>query len=252
MTPVALAVLAHPDDAEIVCAGTLIRLIREHGWQVALATMTPGDCGSAEHTSEQISSIRRGEAATAAGLIGASYTCLDERDLGIFVDARTLAKTTRLLRDVQPHLVLTHSPDDYHPDHEATSRVVRAACFAAPVPLFDKVPGGPPPLAHIPHVYYCDPVEGKDIFGREIAPSTTINISSTIDDKTAMLASHASQREWLRRHHGIDHYLVAMRDWSAKRGATIGAAFGEGFRQHLGHGYPQNDLLKELLPTVIS
>ena len=49
MSDVILSVLAHPDDAEFLCAGTLIRLAREHGWQVHIASMTPGDCGSAEH-----------------------------------------------------------------------------------------------------------------------------------------------------------------------------------------------------------
>ena len=41
--------LAHPDDAEFLCAGTLIRLKQEHGWEVHIASMTPGDCGSVEH-----------------------------------------------------------------------------------------------------------------------------------------------------------------------------------------------------------
>ena len=43
-----VAVLAHPDDAEFLCVGTLIRLREEHGFEVHIATMTPGDCGSTE------------------------------------------------------------------------------------------------------------------------------------------------------------------------------------------------------------
>ena len=43
MAEVVLSVLAHPDDAEFLCAGVLIRLAREHGWQVHIATMTAGD-----------------------------------------------------------------------------------------------------------------------------------------------------------------------------------------------------------------
>ena len=58
---VALALLAHPDDIEFLCAGTLVRL-KELGWRVHLATMTAGDCGSAEHGPEDISTIRTAEA----------------------------------------------------------------------------------------------------------------------------------------------------------------------------------------------
>jgi hypothetical protein len=68
-----------------------------------------------------------------------------------------------------------------------------------------------------------------------------------METKTAMLAEHASQREWLRRQHGMDHYVKAMRDWCAERGRRAGVAFAEGFRQHLGHSYPQDNLLGQLL-----
>ena len=52
MADAVLSVLAHPDDAEFLCAGTLIRLAREHGWRVHVASMTPGDCGSADGVTE--------------------------------------------------------------------------------------------------------------------------------------------------------------------------------------------------------
>src|SRR5437879_9356289 len=97
-----LSVLAHPDDAEFLCAGTLTRLAREHGWTVHIASMTPGDCGSAEHSAEEISRIRRGEGARAAAVIGAAYHCLEERDLRITYNDRALEKVVRLFRQVRP------------------------------------------------------------------------------------------------------------------------------------------------------
>src|SRR5207249_10106237 len=84
MADVVLSILAHPDDAEFLCAGTLCRLVREHGWQAHIASMTPGDCGSAELPPEEIGRIRRSEGARAAALIDATYHCLEERDLRIF------------------------------------------------------------------------------------------------------------------------------------------------------------------------
>jgi LmbE family N-acetylglucosaminyl deacetylase len=247
MAHVALAILAHPDDAEFLCAGTLLRLVREHCWQVHIATMTSGDCGSAELPPEEISSIRRAEGKRAAELLGGHYHCLEERDLLVFYNERILERVTRLVREVRPELVLTHSPADYMVDHEMTSTVVRAATFAAPIPNFLHNHGLPPPLAQIPHLYYCDPIEGKDLLGQDVAPSCFIDISRVIDEKAQLLACHASQRAWLLKHHGVDQYLQAMRDWAAKRGRACGVAYAEGFRQHRGHSYPPADWLRELL-----
>jgi LmbE family N-acetylglucosaminyl deacetylase len=248
MTDVVLSVLAHPDDAEFLCAGTLIRLVREHGWQAHIATMTPGDCGSAELPAEQISQIRRQEGAAAASLIGATYHCLEERDLRIVYHERTLEKVTRLLREVRPRMVITHSPSDYLVDHEITSQLTRAACFNAPVPNYFPDPRLRP-LEHIPHLYYCDAIEGKDPLGREIPAGFCLDISTVIDTKEQMLAAHASQREWLLKHHGMDQYLQAMKDWGRQRGQVLGVRFAEGYRQHLGHGYPQDNLLKSIVES---
>jgi LmbE family N-acetylglucosaminyl deacetylase len=245
--PAVLSLLAHPDDAEFLCAGTLIRLRQEHGYDVHIASMTPGDCGSVEHPPAEISRIRREEGAQAATLIGASYHCLEERDLLVFYAEGTLEKATRLLREVRPSIVLTHSPSDYMLDHEMTSIIARAVCFAAPIPNFLPSRGLGAPLPAIPHLYYCDPIEGKDPLGHSIKAGLFVDISSVIDKKTAMLACHASQRDWLQKHHGLDQYTLAMRDWGAQRGREVGVAFAEGFRQHLGHSYPGDDVLAKLL-----
>lgn len=242
-----LSVLAHPDDAEFLCAGTLLRLREEHGFEVHIASMTAGDCGSVEHDARAIANLRRAEGAHAAQLLGAQYWCLEEKDLLVFYNERTLEKVTRLLRATQPDLVLTHSPADYMLDHEQTSVVVRAACFAAPIPNFlpDRDLG--PTLGKIPHLYYCDPIEGKDPLGRDVPPSLYVDVSRVIETKAESLARHASQRDWLMKHHGMDHYVQALRDWSAHRGRETGVRFAEGFRQHLGHSYPQDDLLTSLV-----
>ncbi len=119
------------------------------------------------------------------------------------------------MRLVQPSIVLTHSPADYMLDHEMTSVITRAACFAAPIPNFLAHEKLGAPLPAIPHLYYCDPIEGIDALGSPIVPAFHIDISAAIEQKTAMLAAHASQRDWLLKHHGIDHYTLAMRDWGA-------------------------------------
>jgi LmbE family N-acetylglucosaminyl deacetylase len=250
MANVILTILAHPDDAEFLCGGTLIRLAREKNWQVHIASMTAGDCGSAQYGPEEISRIRKKEGADAAALIGATYHCLEEHDLLVFYNERALERVTRLLREVRPSIVITHSPSDYMPDHEMTSYIARAVAFAAPAPNFLHNRGHAPALERIPHLYYADAVEGKDPLGRALPPGFCVDISKVIETKSQMLACHASQRDWLRKHHGMDHYLNAMRDWSAERGKSCGVPFAEGYRQHLGHSYPQDNLLGELLGIV--
>jgi N-acetylglucosamine malate deacetylase 1 len=245
MGKVALAVLAHPDDAEFLCAGTLLRLAREHGYEIHIATMTAGDCGSAEYVPEEIAAIRREEGRRAALIGDAMYHCLEELDLRVHYGDRPLEKVVKLINALQADVVITHAREDYHMDHEETSKIVRAATFAAPIPNFLHGRHQHPPIEAIPHLFYCDPLEGKDIYGRAVEPDFRIDISSTLELKGKMLAAHESQRAWLRKHHGVDNLVDSMLTWSRSRSLTGGAA--EGFRQHLGHSYPQNNLLKELL-----
>jgi LmbE family N-acetylglucosaminyl deacetylase len=247
MPPAALAILAHPDDAEFLCAGTLLRLKAEHGWAIHVATMTPGDCGSAEHTPDEIATIRRAEGAAAAAAMGATYDGLEERDLRVIYGEAVVEKVVRLINRLRPALVFTHSPDDYHLDHEQTSKIVRAATFAAPIRNFLYGRHRHPPIDHIPHLYYCDPLEGKDAFGRPIPVGVRVDISSVIDGKAKALEAHHSQRAWLLKHHGVDNFVDSMRAWGRAQGEAAGMSFAEGFRQHLGHSYPQSCLLRETL-----
>jgi LmbE family N-acetylglucosaminyl deacetylase len=240
-----LAFLAHPDDAEFLCAGTLARLAGL-GWEIHIATAAPGDCGTMSENRWDISSRRTREARDAAARIGAAYHCLDERDGMIVYDQPTLQKCYDLFRRVAPSLVFTHPQKDYMLDHEMTSLLARAASFIYAAPNCSAVPlrDG----SRIPHLYYCDPVEGIDPAGRPVEPTTWVDVSSQLEIKTQMLACHASQRDWLLAHHGIDEYLDAMRRRAAARGGQIGVAAAEAFVQHRGHAYPKDDLLAALFP----
>jgi N-acetylglucosamine malate deacetylase 1 len=242
-----LAIHAHPDDLEILAGGTLA-LLAAKGHQLAMITMTSGDCGSAEHTAEEIAAIRYAEATHSASLIGAHYACAGFSDMAIFSDDASRRLVTELLRRTRPHLVITASPIDYMPDHEATSALVRDACFASSVPLYRTGASDPAPaLTAIPHLYFTDPIEGIDREGRRILPDFCIDIASVLDLKRAMLGCHASQRAWLACQHGIDDYLQQMDSVARACGLPWGVAYGEGFRRYRGHPYPQAPLLESLL-----
>src|SRR5712691_4615712 len=228
-TPRVLAIHAHPDDIEFQCAGTLA-LLQQRGCAITLATMTPGDCGSAEMDCDEIAAVRRAEAKAAANLLGAEYLCLEFRDLSITHDNDARRRVTEVLRRVRPDIVLTAPPVDYMSDHEITCKLVRDACFSASVPNYATRQWEPaPPTDHIPHLYFVDAIEACDWFGRPIEPEFILDISATFELKRQMLACHASQRNWLLKQHGIDEYLESCKKWSGRRGKEIGAQYGEAF-----------------------
>jgi LmbE family N-acetylglucosaminyl deacetylase len=242
-----LAIHAHPDDVEILAGGTMA-LLSASGHAVIVATMTAGDCGSAELSSEQISAIRRQEALSAADLIGAEYLCCEFKDLAIFNDAPSRQRVTEVLRITRPDIVVTASPIDYMADHETTSALVKDACFGAPAALYRTES---PPLAAIPHLYYMDPLTGFYPDGSVAIRDFCVDVSAVFATKKAMLEQHASQRDWLRRHHGMDDYILQMEESTRAAGKRFGVQFGEGFRQYRGHAYPHSPLLQELLTEVL-
>lgn len=242
-----LAIHAHPDDIEFQCAGTLA-LLKEKGCHITIATMTPGDCGSAEHDAEAIAAIRREEARQAAEILGADCLCLEFRDLAIFNDDESRRRVTETVRRVRPDLILTAPPSDYLCDHEMTHLLVRDACFTAPAPNYATRQWEPAThLDRIPYLYLVDPLEGHDRDGRPVPVDFHIDVTRVFDTKRAMLACHASQRNWLLRQHGIDEYLDSQHAWSNRRGADIGVEHAEAFRQYRGHAYPQDNLLLSLI-----
>src|SRR5262249_41030259 len=146
----------------------------------------------------------------------------------VVYDKPTLRKAVDLFRRVAPSIVFTHAPKDYMLDHEMVSLLAREASFlyagSPNISTFPRLPG-----SVIPHLYYCDPIEGVDPFGELVTPTTFIDITASMEQKVRMLACHASQREWLRAHHGIDEYLLAMERHARARGEMAGVTFAEAF-----------------------
>lgn len=244
----ALCVIAHPDDAEFVCAGTLA-LLAEKGWEIVMATMTPGQAGSTVMGPEEISAVRRVEAANSASLINASYYCVECEDIFIAYDRETLMKAIELVRKVRPSLVFTASPSDYIVDHEITSKVMQTACLAAGIP---NIPiEGVEAFSPVPHLYYCEPTHGKDILGNEIQSTIHVDVSGVISLKEEMLKCHKTQRDWLRQLSGLDEFVLSMQEYSKGLGKKINRDYAEGFRQHLGFSYPTDNLLLAELGDLV-
>ncbi len=245
-----LALMPHPDDMEILCAGTLLLLARA-GCRIYVMTMTAGDQGSPDRPREEIAAIRREEAKRGAATIGATYECLGFDDVRIVFDNPSRERVIAAVRRANPFLVITTSPDDYMYDHIITSQLVRDATFTAPMPNYATA-GNESPIATVPYLYYADPIGGEDMFGNAVRPTTVIAVSEVMDTKRKALACHESQRTWLRAQHGMDDYIQTMERWNANRGRDIGVAYAEGFRQHRGHPYPSDDVLLRLTLGMVS
>jgi LmbE family N-acetylglucosaminyl deacetylase len=243
-----LAFGCHPDDIEYMVSGTLV-LLAEKGCQIHLATMTGGEVGSTDLNRQEIRDKRLKEAAAAADVIGATYHYAGGHDLEVEYNHHYRQLAVRVVRTVNPDIILTHAPSDYLIDHEETSRLVRNAAFIAPIPLYDC---GLPlaPADKIPHLYYWDAFGGTDNFGRSLPIHFGIDVSSTMETKEKMLACHSSQREWLRFINKFDAYLEDMKEKTRAAGERIGRPYGELFIQHVGNGHPTDNTLKNLLSEV--
>jgi LmbE family N-acetylglucosaminyl deacetylase len=182
-------------------------------------------------------------------LLKGTYHCLECDDVFILYDRPTLLKVIKLLRAVKPTIVFAPSPSDYMIDHEMTSLLAQTGCFSCGMP--NIAIEGAEPFEPTPHLYYVDPIDGKDKFGALIQPSTCVDVSSVIETKQRMLCCHESQRSWLMVHHGMDEYVDSMKRFARQRGELIDVGFAEGFRQHLGHGYPQDNILKTELQDLV-
>ena len=247
MERTALGLFAHPDDAEFMCAGTL-SLLKKAGWDIHIASLANGDKGTTLLSRGEISSIRKEEGKKAASILGGTFHCLDFDDVYILYNRETINKTTGLIRKVRPSIVITGSPNDYMMDHEITSMIVQTACFSSGIKNMDVTEV---PFESIPHLYFCDPMEGLDKFGNLVQPSMYVNISSEIGTKVKMLSCHASQRNWLLDHHKMDEFTGFVEDLARLRGDEVNLNYAEGFRQCLGHSFPSGNILKEVLGDLV-
>jgi LmbE family N-acetylglucosaminyl deacetylase len=215
-----LAVGAHPDDLEILCGGTLARYVRE-GHDVVMCHASRGDRGSFVHTSEEIASIRDGEARRAAEICGAEHATLGLSDGEVnAADPAQQRLMADLVRDSRPDVIITHAPNDYMGDHNEVSRLVFDCSFYATLPLYET---GKPHHSAVTPVYYMD-----TLMGLGFQPSEYVDVTDVIETKAAMLEAHETQLTWLRDHDGVD-VVEQMKAATRFRGLQCGVQYAEGF-----------------------
>ncbi|MEE8146723.1 MAG: bacillithiol biosynthesis deacetylase BshB1 [Longimicrobiales bacterium] len=174
-----LAVFAHPDDAELVCGGALIKSSRM-GERTGIVDLTRGEratLGSAE--------IRKQEAQKAAEILGLAV----RRNAGIpdaAIDNTVESRTAlvEILRDLRPRVVVTHARGGRHPDHRIAAQLVYDACFLSGLKGFPAAG-----KAHRPEKLVHAMAFREDV----VKPTFVIDISDQIEAKLAALACYESQ-----------------------------------------------------------
>ena len=248
---VALAVFAHPDDMELVAAGTLLRLGRA-GYEIHCIAVANGCCGSSVHGREEIVELRRAEAQEACDLAGFTRHESLVDDFEVFYESRTLARLAALVRQVAPEVLLTHSPTDYMEDHVNAGRLAVSAAFGRGMRNLATDPKTPPVGGPVT-VYHAQPHGNRDPLGAEVRPTHFVDVGGAVlERKAAMLACHRSQQQWLDESQGLASPLETMRGLMREVGEWSGRfQHAEGWRRRLTLGFcpPDADPLVTALPS---
>ncbi len=197
---------AHPDDCETKCGGTAA-LLANAGHQVHFVSVTDGSAGHHLTHGRIVAARRVSECEESARHLGlAAYHILPNCDGHLLPTLEARAGIIRLIRQTQADIVITHRPNDYHPDHRYTSQLVQDSAYLVMVP---GVCCEVPPLRANPIYLYM-----SDHFRRPCAfvADLTVDITAFWDKKVASLAAHVSQYyEWLPWISGKD-FLGAPED----------------------------------------
>src|SRR5262245_57608454 len=217
-----LAVVAHPDDAELLCAGTLARA-RKDGATIGVCVMCQGDKGQPATPMANLPAVRRRDAAAAAQLLGAELLTGEFPDGELADSTEARRKLIAIYRHFRPSLVLAHAPTDYHADHRAASQLAEAASwFGASGGYMPEHPK----LPMQPELWWMDTI---NMMGFE--PGFFVDVSEFADLKQQMLHCHKSQlARWEDR--DFSPLEEVMRLQYSARGAQAGVKAAEAFCIH--------------------
>ncbi len=214
-----LAIAPHPDDAELICGGTLAKLARE-GRTTGILDLTRGEMGTRGSVA-----LRAQEAAEAARVLGVSVReNLGLPDSGIenSIAARTML--AKVLRRLRPTIVIGPAPRGRHPDHRVAAQLVHDACFLAGIRKLDAAtePHRPRKLLHA--IAYRED---------HVKPTFVVDITRDFEAKLAAVACYTSQFDGVTQAGELfptgEPLADVIRHQSAHYGSLIRCAYGEPF-----------------------
>jgi len=245
---VALSFHAHPDDAEAWNAGVL-KLLKDKGYKIVIATMTGGDLGGCGMGMEETARVRFGEAKKAAAVLDAEYYNLGGIDGFLFDTKEMRLKAISLIRKVRAGVVFTHLSNDYHTDHRTTANIVESAAM---VSSLDTVPVKESPVEVTPLLYHTSPLTLSDPIGSQIVPPHfLVDITSVVETKKQMLSCHISQIDLMKHMHKIDDFFGFVLEGNRNYGEMAGVKYAEVYWQHLGGGFQKDQQVQDDLAEFL-
>jgi LmbE family N-acetylglucosaminyl deacetylase len=184
--PRILCIGAHPDDAELGAAGTAALWVAK-GCPVKFVSVTNGDIGHWKESGPELARRRKAEVEHGARLIGYDFEILDNHDGELQPTLENRKEITRLIREWKADVVITHRPNDYHPDHRYTSVLVQDAAYMVTVPRF--LPEVPALKDNPVFLYFSDRFQKPYPFEPDIA----VGIDAVMDVKLEVVLGMVSQ-----------------------------------------------------------
>lgn len=177
---------AHPDDAEFKAGGVAAKWAAL-GHHVKFVSVTNGDIGHWQIAGGPLAVRRAAEVKQAAKVLGIESEVLDIHDGELLPTLENRRAITRVIRDWKADIVMSHRPNDYHPDHRYTGVLVQDAAFMVTVPFF--CPDSPPLVNNPAFFYYSDGFLKPNPF----TPDVIVAIDDVLDKKLEAVHSLPSQ-----------------------------------------------------------
>jgi len=169
---------AHPDDCELKAGGVAL-LWAARGHHVKFVSVTNGDIGHWRDAGGPLARRRKAEVEKAARILGIATEVLDIHDGELLPTLENRRTITRLIREWKADIVMSHRPNDYHPDHRYVGVLVQDSAFMVGVPNF--CPDVRPLKANPVFLFYSDNFQRPNPFTADIAVSLDAVIEKKLD-----------------------------------------------------------------------
>jgi N-acetylglucosamine malate deacetylase 1 len=218
-----LAFGVHPDDVELGCAGTIMAAI-DQGKKVGIVDLTRGELGT-----RGTPATRTQEAAAAANIMGVSIReNLDMAD-GFFAnDEAHQRKIISIIRKYQPDIILANAPEDRHPDHGRSAKLVSDAAFLSGLRKIETMHDGSAQNAWRPAYTF------HYMQDRFIQPSFVIDITKYMDRKIEAVLAYGTQFNSAdssepQTYISSPQFLETVKARALMLGKRIGVGYAEGY-----------------------
>lgn len=218
-----LAFGVHPDDVELGCSGTIMSALAE-GKKVGVVDLTRGELGT-RGTAE----TRKQEAAAAAAIMGITIRENLAMADGFFQnDEAHQRKVIAVIRKYRPEIILANAPEDRHPDHGRSAKLVSDAAFLAGLRKIETTENGQPQEAWRPtYVFHY-------IQDRFIQPSFVVDITAYMDKKIESVLAYTTQfnstgGDEPQTYISTPQFLETVKARAMMLGKRIGVGYAEGY-----------------------